>query len=61
MGGYKDFNRDVKAAQLSQIDHVSNIRKGDSDGEISFLYSHAELPEPLEVLALAQGTKRRTL
>lgn len=55
MGGHKDFIRDLKSAQLCRIERVTDICRGDSDGEISFLYSHPGLPEPLQVLALAQG------
>ncbi|RGP72709.1 hypothetical protein FLONG3_6717 [Fusarium longipes] len=41
--GIKQFNNDVQAAQYAaskSFPCVSNIRKGDSDGEIAFAYTH---------------------
>ncbi|KAF5711882.1 hypothetical protein FMUND_8775 [Fusarium mundagurra] len=58
--GLKQFNLDLRAAieALNSFSNVSNLRKGDSDGEIAFTYTpeaeHGpELP-PIDVQALSK-------
>ncbi|KAF5691551.1 hypothetical protein FDENT_3372 [Fusarium denticulatum] len=58
--GLKQFNLDLRAAieALDSFPNVSNLRKGDSDGEIAFTYTPeaehgAELP-PIDVQALSK-------
>ncbi|KAF4970482.1 hypothetical protein FSARC_2501 [Fusarium sarcochroum] len=53
--GVKQFNLDLKAAveAAGGLDRVSNLRKGDSDGEIAFTYTpDTELP-PIDIQALS--------
>ncbi|KAJ4313341.1 hypothetical protein N0V84_009470 [Fusarium piperis] len=51
--GLKQFNLDLRAATSSYHDpHVTNVRKGDSDGEIVFTYGLEGQP-PLEIQALS--------
>ncbi|KAH6896906.1 hypothetical protein B0T10DRAFT_167910 [Thelonectria olida] len=50
--GLKQFNLDVAEAASTPVDGVSNIHRGDSDGEIVFTYTHHDLA-PIELLALA--------
>ncbi|EEU42276.1 uncharacterized protein NECHADRAFT_40310 [Fusarium vanettenii 77-13-4] len=51
--GLKQFNLDLRAAASSYNDpHVTNVRKGDSDGEIVFTYGLEGQP-PLEIQALS--------
>jgi ubiquitin-conjugating enzyme E2 Q len=52
--GLKQFNLDVNEAASTPTDRVSNIHRGDSDGEIVFTYTHHDLA-PIELLALATG------
>ncbi|KAF5642819.1 hypothetical protein F52700_3045 [Fusarium sp. NRRL 52700] len=58
--GLKQFNLDLKVAiaALDSFPNASNLRKGDSDGEIAFTYTpdaehQAELP-PIDVQALSR-------
>lgn len=56
--GIKQFNDDAKAAieaaKRGELPNVSNLRKGESDGEIAFTYTypHAE-SSPLDIQALS--------
>ncbi|KAI5456386.1 hypothetical protein BGZ63DRAFT_429046 [Mariannaea sp. PMI_226] len=50
--GLKHFNLDVKEAARGHWDRVSDIRKGDSEGEIVFTYSPQDMA-PVELQALA--------
>ncbi|KAH7134726.1 hypothetical protein B0J13DRAFT_641358 [Dactylonectria estremocensis] len=50
--GLRQFNADVKAAASSPCERVSEIRRGDSDGEIVFTYTAPNLA-PIEIQALA--------
>ncbi|RTE74188.1 hypothetical protein BHE90_011372 [Fusarium euwallaceae] len=51
--GLKQFNLDLRAATSSYDDpHVTNVRKGDSDGEIVFTYVLEGQP-PLDIQALS--------
>lgn len=57
--GLKQFNLDLRAATSSYNDpHVTNVRKGDSDGEIVFTYGLEGQP-PLEIQALSTGMTMR--
>ena len=53
--GVKDFLADLAEARATAFDNVSNIRKGDSDGEITFAYEHESLDAPLSLQVLATG------
>ncbi|KAH7146430.1 hypothetical protein EDB81DRAFT_795225 [Dactylonectria macrodidyma] len=50
--GLRQFNADVKEAASSPCERVSEIRRGDSDGEIVFTYTAPNLA-PIEIQALA--------
>lgn len=50
--GLRQFNLDLKAATTICHHGVTNIRKGDSDGEVAFRYTHDDL-DPIEIQALA--------
>ncbi|KAK7418088.1 hypothetical protein QQZ08_011375 [Neonectria magnoliae] len=50
--GLKQFNLDIKAAKAIPCERVSEIRRGDSDGEIVFTYTPENLA-PIEIQALA--------
>ncbi|KPM39303.1 hypothetical protein AK830_g7249 [Neonectria ditissima] len=50
--GLKQFNLDIQAAKSIPCDKVSEVRRGDSDGEIVFTYTPENLP-PIEIQALA--------
>ncbi|KAF4975451.1 hypothetical protein FZEAL_7748 [Fusarium zealandicum] len=50
--GLKQFNLDLRAAISSCFRHVTNVRKGDSDGEIVFTY-HPHGRSSIDVQAIA--------
>ncbi|KAF9768936.1 hypothetical protein IL306_013704 [Fusarium sp. DS 682] len=56
--GLKQFNLDLRAAieAVDSFDNVSNLRKGDSDGEIAFTYTHTENEAkfPIDIQALSK-------
>ncbi|KAF4337905.1 hypothetical protein FBEOM_8270 [Fusarium beomiforme] len=56
--GLKQFNLDLRVAieVVDNFDNVSNLRKGDSDGEIAFTYTHSEKEAeyPIDVQALSK-------
>lgn len=50
----KEFIADVQAAREREIKHISNIARGDDDGDVNFCY----LPpsgHPVEIGVLATG------
>ncbi|KAG5922616.1 hypothetical protein E4U42_005426 [Claviceps africana] len=49
----KAFYADLVCVKKFQFDHVSAIRRGDSDGEITFKYSNTDVEEPLEIQVVA--------
>ncbi|KFA78929.1 hypothetical protein S40288_00592 [Stachybotrys chartarum IBT 40288] len=49
----KDFNADVAAAKGPAVQGVNNVRRGDSEGELVFTYSHQELDKSMDIQALA--------
>ncbi|KAG6037172.1 hypothetical protein E4U41_005281 [Claviceps citrina] len=49
----KAFYADLACAKKSQFDHASGIRRGDSDGAVTFKYSDSTLEEPLEIQVVA--------
>ncbi|KAK2598125.1 hypothetical protein QQS21_005757 [Conoideocrella luteorostrata] len=51
----KAFFADLATAKASQFDRVSGVRRGDSDGEVSFKYHNDLLEGPLEIQVLATG------
>ena len=51
----KAFYADLACVKKSEFEHVSAIRRGDSDGEITFKYSDANVDEPLEIQVVATG------
>ncbi len=56
----RQFNADVAAAAekvvAKTIDRITTVQKGDSDGELVITYAHENLPTPLRVRILSQGT-----
>ncbi|KAL7914564.1 hypothetical protein GGI35DRAFT_466520 [Trichoderma velutinum] len=50
--GLKQFNQDVAASKAIEIDGVSKIRKGDSDGEVVFTWSLNDATPSLDVQIL---------
>ncbi|KAJ4269599.1 hypothetical protein NW762_001266 [Fusarium torreyae] len=53
--GVKQFNLDLKAAveAAGSLHRVSNLRKGDSDGEIAFTYTPDAELSPIDIQALS--------
>ncbi|KAF0644987.1 hypothetical protein FPSE5266_09864 [Fusarium pseudograminearum] len=51
--GIRQFNADVRAAMGSHFPCVSNLRKGDSDGEITFTYTPENEAAPIAIQALS--------
>lgn len=51
--GAKRFYADLDRVKRSQVDHVSEFKRGDSDGEVTFKYSDLNLEEPLRIQVLA--------
>lgn len=51
----KAFYADLACVRKSEFEHVSAIRRGDSDGEITFKYSNTTVGEPLEIQVVATG------
>ncbi|KAG6015974.1 hypothetical protein E4U43_004404 [Claviceps pusilla] len=49
----KAFYADLACVGKSEFEHVSAIRRGDSDGEITFKYSNTSVGEPLEIQVVA--------
>ncbi|KAG6002536.1 hypothetical protein E4U21_002996 [Claviceps maximensis] len=49
----KAFYADLACVKNSEFEHVSAIRRGDSDGEITFKYSDANVEEPLDIQVVA--------
>ncbi|KXH48134.1 polymerase [Colletotrichum simmondsii] len=47
------FNADLAQASREQVEHISGLRKGDDDGELTFVLSHDALPSPLTVCLTA--------
>ncbi|EXU99505.1 poly(ADP-ribose) polymerase and ubiquitin-conjugating domain protein [Metarhizium robertsii] len=47
------FLADLAKARETQYDSISGVRRGDSDGEVSLLYSNDSLEEPLEIKILS--------
>lgn len=52
----KAFNADVAAAKGPAAEGVDNVRRGDSEGELVFTYSHQELDKSMDIQALATST-----
>jgi hypothetical protein len=48
----KLFNAHVGAAREQLIDHVTNIKHGESEGEVVFTYSNEALPGSVQVRIL---------
>uniref|UniRef100_A0A8H7TQA4 PARP catalytic domain-containing protein n=1 Tax=Bionectria ochroleuca TaxID=29856 RepID=A0A8H7TQA4_BIOOC len=54
--GYKQFVADLRAAKEADIDAgVTEIRPGESEGSVSFNYTHQKLVSPLEIHVLDQN------
>ncbi|KAM0300979.1 hypothetical protein ACHAPM_006278 [Fusarium culmorum] len=51
--GIRQFNADLRAAIDSHFPCVSNLRKGDSDGEITFTYTPENEAAPIAIQALS--------
>lgn len=52
--GASRFKADLSALRKKSIDRVDNIRNGDSDGEVTFRYTHEALESPVTIKVLAQ-------
>ncbi|CAH0031767.1 unnamed protein product [Clonostachys rhizophaga] len=54
--GYRQFVADLRAAKEANInDGVREIRTGESEGSVSFNYTHQKLVSPLEIQVLDQN------
>jgi hypothetical protein len=54
--GYQHFKADVVAAAAADLGVlVSRVKRGESDEELVFTYTHHDLPSPIEVHALVKG------
>jgi hypothetical protein len=54
--GYQHFKADVGAAAAADLGVlVSKVKRGESDEELVFTYTHHDLPSPIEVHALIKG------
>lgn len=53
----KDFNADVAQAKCASFDRVSDIRKGDCEGQLTFPYL-PDTSHPIEIQALVQSKCR---
>ncbi|KAL2882390.1 hypothetical protein SGCOL_002130 [Colletotrichum sp. CLE4] len=49
----RKFNGDLAQASNEQVVHISGLRKGDDDGELTFVLSHNALPSPLNICLTA--------
>lgn len=54
--GQEQFNHDLAAAKKLEIEGVSKVRRGDSDGEVVFTWSPNDDTEPLDIQILILGT-----
>lgn len=54
--GLKEFNADLAAAKNLSFHGVSDVQKGDTEGELTFTYSHDRLKQDISIQVLAQGT-----
>ncbi|KAL7810971.1 hypothetical protein V8C44DRAFT_107921 [Trichoderma aethiopicum] len=50
--GQEQFNQDLAAAKKLEIEGVSKVRRGDSDGEVVFTWSPNDDTEPLDIQIL---------
>ncbi|UKZ73353.1 hypothetical protein TrVFT333_000999 [Trichoderma virens FT-333] len=50
--GLKQFNQDIAASKTTDINGVSNIQRGDSDGEVVFTWSSSDTTLPLDIRVL---------
>lgn len=53
--GLKQFNQDISASKAIEINGVSDIRKGDSDGEVVFTWSLNDDTPSLVIQILVLG------
>lgn len=53
--GARQFVADLAQAKAVAFENISKIRRGDSDGEISFEYCNKLLNEPIGIQILATG------
>lgn len=53
--GLKQFNQDISASKAIEINGVSDIRKGDSDGEVVFTWSLNDATPSLDIQILVLG------
>ncbi|UKZ46771.1 hypothetical protein TrVGV298_000981 [Trichoderma virens] len=50
--GLKQFNQDIAASKTTDINGVSNIQRGDSDGEVVFTWSSSDTTLSLDIRVL---------
>jgi ubiquitin-conjugating enzyme E2 Q len=53
--GLKQFNQDLAASKAIEINGVSNVRRGDSDGEVVFTWSLNNAAASLDIQILVLG------
>ena len=53
--GFKEFKADLAKAESATFDRVSNLRKGDSEGDFAFSYAPENSTKPIEIQVLAQS------
>ncbi|EHK26598.1 uncharacterized protein TRIVIDRAFT_122720, partial [Trichoderma virens Gv29-8] len=51
--GLKQFNQDIAASKTTDINGVSNIQRGDSDGEVVFTWSSSDTTLSLDIRVLS--------
>lgn len=57
--GLREFNAGAKAAQSLDIEGISDLRRGDSEGHLTFRYNNGELYRSVEINILSQGTRMK--
>lgn len=53
--GSKHFNNDLAASKTIDINGVSKVRRGDSDGEVVFTWSPGDATTSLDIRILVLG------
>lgn len=56
--GSKQFNQDLAASRAIEINGVSKIRRGDSDGEVVFTWSLNDATPSLDIQILVIGKRQ---
>jgi len=45
--GVRAFRDDVAAARVQDLGNITDVGRGDGDGEVAFKYTHDDLLQPL--------------